>query len=91
MARGHGWAEDSVEEDADADNPPGGIFLFYCHTVHGVISELIISASPAQRTEIRASGPDRPLSPQWQVTPGGMTVTIEATPRRANCQASINP
>jgi hypothetical protein len=91
VARGHGWAEDTVEEGVDALNPPGGTFLFYCRAVRGVVSELIISTSPAQRIDVRPSGPDRPPSPQWQVTSGGMTVTIEATPERANCQEPVKP
>jgi hypothetical protein len=88
VAHGNGWADIAGDHP---DVPGADVFLFYCRTVREVTSELSISISSAQHIDIRASGPDRPPSPQWQVTSGGITVVIEAFPQRANCKALVNP
>ncbi len=82
---------DTVRTADAAQDAGSGIFLFYCRSVRGVTSDLSISTSPARRYDIRASGPDRPPSPQWHVEPGVITVVVEAAPWRPNCRASINP
>jgi hypothetical protein len=86
-----GWAPDNVRQTALGPNA-GGSFLAYCRAIDGVTSELTISANPARRIDVRASGPERPPSPQWQEEPGVIVLVIEAAPNRASCLApTIEP